>query len=98
MFVGSFEDDFSEFQSNTQAAVAALQQAGVTRVLIDLTNNNGKPTSNPHGGRSLTLFFLNFPCPGGFVCLGVFLHAYFAGSNFGYARVPQSIIYIRYNY
>lgn len=49
MFVGSFEDDFSEFQSDTQAAVAALQEAGVTRVLIDLTNNNGKPSSNPQG-------------------------------------------------
>lgn len=45
MFVGSFEDDFDDFESDTQAAVAALQQAGVTRILIDLTNNPGKPFS-----------------------------------------------------
>ena len=42
MFIGSFDDDINEFQNDTQAAVAALGQAGVTRVLIDLTNNPGK--------------------------------------------------------
>lgn len=90
MFVGSFDDDFSEFQSDTQAAVTALQQAGVTRVLIDLTNNNGMPLlpRTPMGRYSPLIIYNScfsvFMHAGGFVCLGVFLHSYFAGSNFGY--------------
>lgn len=44
MFVGSFEpDDFDQFQADTVAAISAFQSAGVSRLLIDLTNNGGKP-------------------------------------------------------
>lgn len=43
MFVGSFEpDDFDQFQADTVAAISAFQSAGVSRLLIDLTNNGGK--------------------------------------------------------
>ncbi|KAJ3829498.1 hypothetical protein F5880DRAFT_1470491 [Lentinula raphanica] len=42
MFVGSFEpDDFDQFQADTVAAITAFQAAGVSRLLIDLTNNGG---------------------------------------------------------
>ncbi|KAJ4491905.1 hypothetical protein C8J55DRAFT_502397 [Lentinula edodes] len=42
MFVGSFEpDDFDQFQADTVAAISAFQSAGVSRLLIDLTNNGG---------------------------------------------------------
>ncbi|EPQ51893.1 hypothetical protein GLOTRDRAFT_47956 [Gloeophyllum trabeum ATCC 11539] len=41
MFVGSFEGDYVQFQTDTQAAVAAFQAANVTRLLVDLTNNGG---------------------------------------------------------
>ena len=45
MFVGSFEpDDFDQFMSDTAAAIASLQDAGVTKLLIDLTNNGGMST------------------------------------------------------
>lgn len=50
MFVGSFPlDDEGEFESDTLAAMTALQEAGVTRVLIDLTNNPGKLSAKFHG-------------------------------------------------
>lgn len=43
MFVGSFEPtDFNQFQFDVQAAVQDFQAAGITRLLIDLTNNGGK--------------------------------------------------------
>ncbi|KAI0686326.1 hypothetical protein BC835DRAFT_1408615 [Cytidiella melzeri] len=42
MFVGSFEpDDFNSFQTDTVAAVNEFQASGVTRLIIDLTNNGG---------------------------------------------------------
>lgn len=41
MFVGSFEGDFNQFQTDTLAAVQQFQASGVTRLLIDLTNNGG---------------------------------------------------------
>ncbi|TDL16110.1 hypothetical protein BD410DRAFT_844665 [Rickenella mellea] len=41
MFVGSFEGDFVQFQTDTVSAVDAFQKAGVSRVLIDLTDNGG---------------------------------------------------------
>ncbi|KAI0672323.1 hypothetical protein C8Q78DRAFT_1077857 [Trametes maxima] len=42
MFVGSFEpDDFNQFQLDVQATVTQFQQAGVSQLLIDLTNNGG---------------------------------------------------------
>ncbi|KAJ7756929.1 hypothetical protein B0H16DRAFT_1537435 [Mycena metata] len=41
MFIGSFEGDFNGFQNDTQSAIAAFQAAGVTRLIIDLSNNGG---------------------------------------------------------
>jgi hypothetical protein len=42
MFVGSFEGDFDQFQTDTDAAIKAFKAAGATRLLIDLTNNGGE--------------------------------------------------------
>ncbi|KAJ7855118.1 hypothetical protein B0H14DRAFT_2754840 [Mycena olivaceomarginata] len=41
MFIGSFEGDFEGFQTDTASAIAAFKDAGVTRLIIDLTNNGG---------------------------------------------------------
>ncbi|KAJ3552372.1 hypothetical protein NM688_g4185 [Phlebia brevispora] len=42
MFVGSFEpDDFNQFQTDTQAAIQQFKASGVTRLILDLTNNGG---------------------------------------------------------
>ncbi|KAJ7672598.1 hypothetical protein DFH06DRAFT_96835 [Mycena polygramma] len=41
MFIGSFEGDFDGFQTDTISAIAAFKAAGVTRLLIDLSNNGG---------------------------------------------------------
>ncbi|KAH9834949.1 uncharacterized protein C8Q71DRAFT_767699 [Rhodofomes roseus] len=42
MFVGSFEpEDYYAFQSQVAGVISAFQQAGVTQLLIDLTNNGG---------------------------------------------------------
>ncbi|THU97635.1 hypothetical protein K435DRAFT_753812 [Dendrothele bispora CBS 962.96] len=42
MFVGSFEpDDFDQFQTDVVDAIDSFKAAGVTRLLIDLTNNGG---------------------------------------------------------
>lgn len=42
MFVGSFSpDDYNGFQSDVADAIAEFKQAGVTRLLIDLSNNGG---------------------------------------------------------
>ncbi|THH27364.1 hypothetical protein EUX98_g6832 [Antrodiella citrinella] len=41
MFVGSFEGDFVQFQTDTLAAIQQFQASGVTRLLLDLTNNGG---------------------------------------------------------
>ena len=51
MFVGSFEGDFNQFQTDTQAAVTQFKASGVTRLILDLTNNGGKRFSEfrlPH--------------------------------------------------
>jgi C-terminal processing protease CtpA/Prc len=43
MFVGSFEpDDFNGFQTDVQAATAAFKTAGVSQLIIDLSNNGGQ--------------------------------------------------------
>ena len=42
MFVGSFEGDFEQFQTDTDAAIKEFQASGVTHLIIDLTNNGGK--------------------------------------------------------
>ena len=42
MFVGSFEpDDFFQFQTDVQSTITQFQQAGLTQLLIDLSNNGG---------------------------------------------------------
>jgi len=42
MFVGSFEpDDFDQFQKDVADAIDSFKASGVTRLLIDLTNNGG---------------------------------------------------------
>ena len=41
MFVGSFEGDFNQFQTDTQAAINQFKASGVTHLLVDLTNNGG---------------------------------------------------------
>ncbi|PSR81755.1 hypothetical protein PHLCEN_2v6264 [Hermanssonia centrifuga] len=41
MFVGSFEGDFNQFQTDTDAAIKQFQASGLTHLLIDLTNNGG---------------------------------------------------------
>ncbi|KAG7095916.1 hypothetical protein E1B28_006600 [Marasmius oreades] len=42
MFVGSFGPlDFDQFQADVVAAIDAFKKAGVTRLLIDLSNNGG---------------------------------------------------------
>ena len=47
MFVGSFEGDFVQFQTDTQAAIDEFKQSGVTRLIIDLSNNGGKYSIYP---------------------------------------------------
>jgi hypothetical protein len=42
MFVGSFEpDNYTGFQTDVDSAVKAFKTAGVTKLLIDVTNNGG---------------------------------------------------------
>ncbi|KAL0946153.1 hypothetical protein HGRIS_012416 [Hohenbuehelia grisea] len=41
MFVGSFGGDFNQFQRDTVAAIKQFKASGVTRLLLDLTNNGG---------------------------------------------------------
>ena len=42
MFVGSFEpDDFSQFQIDVQDTINEFQAAGLTQLIVDLTNNGG---------------------------------------------------------
>lgn len=42
MFVGSFEGDFNQFQTDTAAAIKQFKASGVTRLIVDLTNNGGE--------------------------------------------------------
>ncbi|KAJ7253056.1 hypothetical protein B0H12DRAFT_602616 [Mycena haematopus] len=41
MFIGSFEGDFVGFQTDTVSAITAFKEAGVARLIIDLSNNGG---------------------------------------------------------
>jgi hypothetical protein len=80
MFVGSFSpNDFDQFQFDVVATTAAFKAAGVTQLLIDLTNNGGKSI---HDGFAEQVYLLSLL--GGFVCLGQFLHQFLAGSQIGY--------------
>ncbi|KAJ3481415.1 hypothetical protein NLI96_g7672 [Meripilus lineatus] len=41
LFVGSFDADFNQFQNDIKTAIETFKSAGVTRLMIDLTNNGG---------------------------------------------------------
>ncbi|KAG5639739.1 hypothetical protein H0H81_000019 [Sphagnurus paluster] len=41
MYVGTFDGDFVGFQDDVVAAVDSFKEAGVTQLLIDVTNNGG---------------------------------------------------------
>ena len=41
MFIGSFEGNISQFQSDVDAAVQQFTASGVTNLIIDVTNNGG---------------------------------------------------------
>lgn len=41
MFVGSFSDNFLQFETDVSSAISAFKAAGITRLLIDVTNNAG---------------------------------------------------------
>ena len=91
MFIGSFlPDDIDSFQSDVATTISEFQSAGVTRLLIDLTNNGGMPIMLVLS-MFLRAILIFFPFLGGYVCLGIFLHQYLAGSNFGYAFVCFSL-------
>lgn len=76
MFVGSFEGDFNQFQTDTEAAIAQFKASGVTRLILDLSNNGGKGLRKFHSFAYETDNFV-----GGFVCLGQFLHQFLAGED-----------------
>lgn len=50
MFVGSFEGDFVQFQTDTVAAIQQFKASGVTHLLLDLTNNGGTSRMNLFAG------------------------------------------------
>lgn len=41
LFVGSFEGNETMFQQDTATAVEAFKRAGVTQMIVDVTNNGG---------------------------------------------------------
>ncbi|TDL18401.1 hypothetical protein BD410DRAFT_500291 [Rickenella mellea] len=41
MFIGSFDGDYVQFQTDTVSAIQGFKKAGVSHVLLDLTNNGG---------------------------------------------------------
>lgn len=85
MFVGSFSpDDYNGFQSDVADAIAEFKQAGVTRLLIDLSNNGGTYLRSLIVVAQMLIIFT-----GGYVCLGEFLHQYLAGESFGYPFVAS---------
>ena len=42
MFIGSFGGDFNQFQTDPVVAIIALRAAGVSQLLLNLTNNGGE--------------------------------------------------------
>ena len=49
MFVGSFSpDDFAGFQTDAVATIESFKAAGVTNLLVDLTDNGGKVFVGTH--------------------------------------------------
>lgn len=47
MFVGSFSpSDYDQFQVDTETAIKQFQDANVTNLLIDLTDNGGVSSHN----------------------------------------------------
>ncbi|KAI0053221.1 hypothetical protein FA95DRAFT_941421 [Auriscalpium vulgare] len=79
MFIGSFEGDYTQFQTDTVAAIAQFQASGVTNLLIDLTDNGGERRVFLHQAVANVDIWA-----GGYVCLGLFLHQYLSGSKIGY--------------
>ncbi|TFK31947.1 hypothetical protein BDQ12DRAFT_671469 [Crucibulum laeve] len=84
MYVGSFSEDPNSFEVDVISAITAFKSAGITRLLIDLTNNNG-------ARRAFDYVQQVNKHIGGYVCLGQFLHQYLAGSNSGYPGFVSSI-------
>jgi hypothetical protein len=41
MFVGSFAGNFTDFQNDVAAAIGYFKAKGLTKLLIDTTNNGG---------------------------------------------------------
>ena len=86
MFVGDFEpDSFDGFQADVVSVISAFKAAKVDRLLIDLTNNGGGFCCASPSYPSFTP-----ELPGGYVCLGHFLHHYLSGSGLGYPSVSSS--------
>jgi hypothetical protein len=81
MFFGSFADDFNGFQAVVANVISTFKAQGITRLLIDLTNNGGQLFQF---SRTFHFTFSPVHLLGGYVCLGQFLHQYLAGSSFGY--------------
>ncbi len=64
MFVGSFEpDDFDQFQTDVQDTFTQFQAAGLTQLIVGLTNNGGMCYEARTFAHMLILLL------GGFVCL-----------------------------
>ena len=81
MFVGSFSPAVSayfDFQRDVVSAIEQFKAAGVTRLLVDLTNNGGKHDYYKQAKPCVE------SCTGGYVCLGHFLHKYLSGSTVDY--------------
>ena len=76
MFVGSFEpDDFDQFQTDVRDTFTQFEAAGLTQLIVDLTNNGGQYVEQTSHSCVLIVII------GGFVCLGHFLHAFLSGTN-----------------
>lgn len=74
MYVSSFAPfSYEGFQEDIKASLDDLKERGASRLLIDTSNNGGKPLQ-----LLLRLSLISsFPPPsGGYICLGQFLFAY----------------------
>jgi hypothetical protein len=85
MFVGSFDDDIDGFQADVATALVDMKKQGATRLLLDLTNNQGMMLYFHR--RSFRFIFSSARDVGGSLCLGQFLHQYLSGSKSGYPYV-----------
>lgn len=78
MFVGSFYGDVIQTQRDIAAVFDQFHASGVTNPVIDVTNNGGLYRSMMEMPDNLTS-----TGAGGYVCLGLFLHQYLAGTMSG---------------